>query len=104
MKSPPNSVRVFHAPWQTAVDETLTARRIRAEERDCDGYVWENPPIVLKVPLLHAKYTYVDDTPRTHEVFGATLDTEGEEDYVSMVPYGCTNLRITYLPRATPKK
>ena len=90
----------FNAPWQKAIDGEITADRIRVQETETDGYVWEQPPVTLEVPLLHAKYTYVFDTPRTHEFFGQEMDVTGEEEYLTFVPYGCTNLRVTYLPRA----
>lgn len=90
----------FSAPWQKAIDEDITPDRIRVREVENDGYVWEQPPVMLEVPLLHAKYAYVFDTPRTHEFFGSEMEVTGEEEYLTLVPYGCTNLRITYLPRA----
>jgi len=64
--------------------------------------VWENPPIKLhthcyKAPYLNALYE------------GKTFEPIGDYQYVTdkisltLVPYGCTNLRITYFPKADLK-
>ncbi|MBE6885197.1 MAG: hypothetical protein E7487_11440 [Ruminococcaceae bacterium] len=87
-------------PWAKAVDETITPDQIRVIEHDTDGYVWENPPITLEVPLYHAEHTYLRCAPRTYESWGGTAKVSGPPELCTLVPHGCTNLRITYLPRA----
>ena len=85
--------------WSVAVDETIKASDVRVEEVDSDGYVWENPRVVLHVPMYHAPFLYSSYPKKTYEPFGdkqyVTYATER-----TLVPYGCTNLRITYFPRA----
>ncbi|MBE6883364.1 MAG: hypothetical protein E7487_02035 [Ruminococcaceae bacterium] len=88
-----------HAPWGMAIDEKMSADAVTAEEIASDGYVWENPPVVLNVPLYLAPFSYLHCSIRTHEPYGSTLETEGEAVNIKMVPYGCTNLRISCLPR-----
>ena len=69
-------------------------------ELPVDGYVWENPPICLQVPMYQAPYTYNSSGRRTQETWDCPVYVEGEEHLCTMVPHGCTNLRITYIPRA----
>lgn len=94
----------WNAPWAKAVDENLTPDKIRVVEKEVDGYVWENPPISLEVPLYHAKLVHMFLSPRMGEAWEVPVDVEGEAEYCTMVPHGCTNLRITYLPRAAVNK
>lgn len=85
--------------WSVAVDEKVKSSDVRVEEIDADGYVWENPRIVLHIPMHHAPFLYSSYPKKTYEPFGdkqyVTYATER-----TLVPYGCTNLRITYFPRA----
>ena len=79
-----------------------TAIRIRITEKD-SSYVWEDAPVELEIPLYYAPNAVVVHSPRMHETYGAPIPVEGEEKYFRMIPYGCTNLRITYIPRAKGK-
>ncbi|MBE6999633.1 MAG: hypothetical protein E7428_05565 [Ruminococcaceae bacterium] len=90
----------WNASWAKAVDENLTPNQIRVVETEVDGYVWEKPPVALEVPLYHAKLAHMFLSPRMGEAWEVPLDVEGNAEYCTMVPHGCTNLRITYLPRA----
>ena len=40
---------------------------------------------------------------RTHETWEIPARTVGEAQMCKLVPHGCTNLRITFLPRAARK-
>ncbi|MBE6883880.1 MAG: hypothetical protein E7487_04690 [Ruminococcaceae bacterium] len=91
------------ASWSKAIDENITPDKIRVTEHDIDGYVWENPPITLEVPLYHARNAYIYNATRIFESWENPLKTEGEAAMSTLVPHGCTNLRITYLPRAVKK-
>lgn len=88
--------------WNIALDENLSSSDFEIESIDANGYVWENPPIKLhthcyKAPYLNALYE------------GKTFEPIGDYQYVTdklsltLVPYGCTNLRITYFPKADLK-
>lgn len=92
------------APWSKAIDEELKPELIRVVEHEVTGYVWEQPPVTLEVPLYQAPNAYISVGGHTHESFGVPLKTVGEETPCTMVPHGCTNLRITYLPRAAKAK
>ncbi|MBE6885196.1 MAG: hypothetical protein E7487_11435, partial [Ruminococcaceae bacterium] len=88
------------APWARAISEHLTSDQIRVVEHDTDGYVWENPPVTLEVPLYHVNNAYIHNAVKTFDSWGGPLEVDGETEMNTLVPHGCTNLRITYLPRA----
>lgn len=90
----------YNAPWNKSIDETITPDQIRVVERENTGYVWEDPPIALEVPLYHSKYCYTFLSPKMSEAWEVPVSVEGDAAPVTMVPHGCTNLRITFLPRA----
>ncbi len=90
--------------WNIAVDENLSPADIEVEERPVDGYVWENPPIVLHTKAYRAEYMNAAPYQRkTFETFGKYQAVTGEIVPLTLEPYGCTNLRITYFPKADPK-
>ena len=91
------------SPWAKAIGDQVLPSHITVEEHEVDGYVWENPPISLQVPLYHAPYVYMTTASRTHETWEIPARTVGEAQMCKLVPHGCTNLRITFLPRAARK-
>ena len=99
----PNGMRFtgyINAPWAKAMGDQVLPSHIIVEEHDTDGYVWEDPPISLQVPLYHAPYVFMTTASRTHETWEIPARTVGEQHMCKFVPHGCTNLRITLLPRA----
>lgn len=88
--------------WNVALDENLTANDITVEECETDGYAWESPYIKLHTHCYKAPYLCAPYPRRTFEPFE-------DKQYVThklpltLVPYGCTNLRITYFPIADLK-
>lgn len=96
-------LRKVQFTWNVALDEALTEKDFEIEECDAEGYAWEEPKIKLhthcyKAPYLCSPYQ------------AKTLEPSGEYQYVTeklpitLVPYGCTNLRITYFPKAKLEK
>ena len=88
--------------WNFAVDENLSPADIEIEEIPENGYVWENPPIKLhthcyKSTLMNAPYQVI-----THEPFGKYQEVTDKMS-LTLEPYGCTNLRITYFHLADLK-
>ena len=88
--------------WNIALDENLRPEDISVEEIETDGYVWEDAKIKLhlkgyKAPFLCAPYPC-----RTFEPFEDRQYVTYPLD-VTLEPYGCTNLRITYFPIADLK-
>lgn len=85
--------------WNIAMDENLKPEDIEIEELPEEGYVWEKPMIRLKTHCYKAPYLCANYPRRTFEAFG---DRQFVTEKLPLVlePYGCTNLRITYFPRA----
>ena len=88
--------------WNVALDENLKPEDVEIELLPVEGYVWENPPIRLhthcyKAPFMTAPYPcrYVE-TNEPYQYVTDKLD-------LTLVPHGCTNLRITYFPKADLK-
>ncbi len=92
-------LRRYQIGWNIALSEELSPESIAVEEASDEGYVWEVPPIRLRLKGFRAPYLCAPYPDRTFEPFGdrQTVDMEKE---IRLVPYGCTNLRITYFPRA----
>lgn len=85
--------------WNVVLDEALSAADFTVEEIPENGYVWENPPIKLhthcyKAPYMNAPYQLI-----THEPFGKYQQVT-EKLPLTLEPYGCTNLRLTYFHKA----
>ena len=91
--------RRWQLSWNAAVDERLSPDDIRAEYTNAEGYVWSSPRVVLHVPAYKAPYLYPDYPTRTFEPY-EDYQVVGEKMELTLVPYGCTNLRVTYFPRA----
>ena len=71
------------------------------EEIAPEGYVWERPPIRLRVRGAYkAPFAYAPYPGKTSEVYEPELDVTHPVP-LELVPYGCTALRITYFPRAS---
>ena len=83
--------------WNVALSEKLSPDDITVEQCDCEGYVWENPRIKLRLKGYRAPFLCAPYPARTFEPFGKRQITSEELD-LTLVPYGCTNLRITYFP------
>ena len=85
--------------WNVAMDETLTEADVTVEELEGDGYVWEQPRIRLHVPCYKAPYSCCTYPRKTYEPFGDRQYVTHAQT-IALEPYGCTNLRVTYFPRA----
>lgn len=85
--------------WNIALEETLKPEDITVEEVENTGYVWEDPPIRLHTTCRKAPYLCAVYPQKTFEPYG---DYQYVTDTLplTLVPYGCTNLRITYFPKA----
>ena len=91
--------RKHNISWNVAVDENLDPLSVKVEEHEGGGYVWENPPLTLTLPGYKALYSYAPYIQKNHEVYQAPIDVQGELT-LKLIPYGCTNLRISFFPRA----
>jgi hypothetical protein len=87
--------------YNVALDENIQPDDIEVDLCELDGYPWEKPLIKMRLPAYKAPYSYPPYPSKTFEPY-----CEGGKAYVTdrltieLIPYGCTNLRITYMPRA----
>lgn len=97
-------LRRYHTTWNVALDEALQPGDVEVVEKPMNGYVWENPPVELHLKGYRAPFLCAPYERRTFEPFGERQFVTDELE-LTLVPYGCTNLRITYFPHADlPKK
>ena len=87
--------------WNVALDETRMD--IKIEEAELKGYVWENPPVRLHLTGYKAPFAFPPYPAKTTEYY-QPLQTVTRPLPVTLVPFGCTALRITYFPRCDAKK
>lgn len=94
-------MRRWFTPFNVALDEHITPDDITVEEVEipADAYPWECAPIKLHLTGYRAPYAYPPYPARSIEPYGDRL-TVAEQIPLALEPYGCTNLRISYFPRA----
>ena len=85
--------------WNIAIDERLGAEDFRIEEIEPKGYAWETPMIKLHTHAYKVPHMFPPYPQTTYEPYGE-YQTAREKIPLELVPYGCTNLRITYFPKA----
>ena len=95
-------MRRYQYSWNVAVDENLSAKDFTVEELEPCGYAWANPMIKLHAHCYKAPFLTAPYQNKTLEPF-EKYQTVTEKIPLELVPYGCTNLRLTYFPRANLK-
>ena len=88
--------------WNIAVDENMKSDDIELEFIEDNGYAWSNPKIKLHTKCYKAPYLCAAYPLKTLEPFGSHQYVTYEMP-LELVPYGCTNLRISYFPLADLK-
>ena len=88
--------------WNIALDETISEKDFSIEEIEDAGYVWANAPIRLHTHCYKAPDMWAPYQCKTFEPYGKYQRVTKKLPLV-LEPYGCTNLRITYFPKADPK-
>ena len=87
--------------WNAALAENLSAEEITVTDNGGNDYPWESTPISLSVPGFRAPYSYAPYPQKTLEPYVekgyAYVD---EKMPLTLIPYGCTALRISCFPRA----
>ena len=97
------ALKKYATTWNVAVDERLSKNDFTVEECCTDGYAWEAPYIKLHTHCYRAPFLCSPYPNRTFEPFGDKQFVTDKLD-LELVPYGCTNLRITYFPIADLSK
>ncbi len=85
-----------------ALDEELSSDDVTIELVESEGYPWETPMIKLHTHCYKAPYLCSPYPTKTFEPFGDYQEVTDKLD-LELVPYGCTNLRVTYFPKAKLK-
>ena len=82
--------------WNYALSKTKAPEFIRS---GAEGYPFdaESFPCFVRVPVKHVKGWTLDEGVFTSRV-PAEFETEGEEMFIDLVPYGSTTLRLTLFP------
>lgn len=85
--------------WNVALDENISFKDIKIIETSAEGYPWESPYLYIETEGYKAPYMYAPYICTTPEPYGDKAEVT-EKVSLKLVPYGCTNLRITYFQRA----
>ena len=97
-----NGLLKYAFSWNIALDENISADDFAVENTENGGYVWANAPIKLHAHCYKAPDMWAPYQCKTHEPYGK-YQSVTEKLPLTLEPYGCTNLRITYFPRANPE-
>ena len=93
------------SPWNFALIEnklTDLDQSIKVVEHEWDGrYPWnlENAPIALKISAVRLpEWELSDGIPSLPAVWGRYRGPDLQPEEITLIPYGCTTLRITEFP------
>ena len=85
--------------WNFATTREALEKSLKVCEKGAKGYVWETPYVSILADGWQAPYLYNHYTPRTNDIYGKTVPITFERT-VELVPFGCTNLRISCFAKA----
>jgi hypothetical protein len=94
-------MRKYLTVYNIAADENMREDEIEVIREKPEGYVWEKPCVRLRIPAYKAPYSYPPYPYKTFEPYctnGKAFVTDRLT--AELVPFGCTALRIAYIPRA----
>lgn len=86
----------------TAMDFPTAQATAKVEFLPENGYVWEKPPVRVTLDLYKAPYAYCGWFVHSAKEPAGQVQSVTERYTATLVPYGCTALRITYFPKADP--
>jgi hypothetical protein len=92
----------YFYPWSLAVDEKLPSL-IRnggaiVTRTSSSVFPWEQSPLQITIPGKKAKYLYPKYPCKTVECAPYIAVVSNEDTHITLVPYGCTTLRMSYFP------
>lgn len=91
--------------WNAALDENLNPEDIEVIDDGSSDYPWEHSPIKLNLRGWRAPYSYAPYPQKTLEPYVENgYAYISEEMPLTLIPYGCTALRISCFPRADLRK
>ncbi len=94
--------RYANLPWNYVVSPKLGQDpRVEIEYKNGAGYPWEEPPVVIRIPALKARYASPPYPDKTVNPYLNPMPADGPETMLELVPYGCTALRVSYFVTAS---
>ena len=88
--------------WYAVPNLGAAEKNCRVIAKSKHGYVWEDSPVRLQVPLICATRSWDRSSSVLTMPFGNPVlpDEEAVSEMIELVPYGCTMLRQSCFPVA----
>ena len=87
----------------TAIDPVVASATAELTFEEKEGYVWEDPPVKVRLDLFKAPYLYCGEFVHQAKEPSGRLQYITDRFSAELVPYGCTALRVTYFAEADTK-
>ena len=90
-----------HPPFYSLNIKELNSGSLIVKKQSGSAYPWDDSPLKLEVPMHISKQAfanYWDNQRHTPMAYGNPVTADSASQIIEMVPYGCTNLRMTCFP------